>query len=188
MIYLKIFLTFLKIGAISFGGGYGMVSVLEEEVISHGWLEKEEFLNFIAVSESTPGPLAVNMATFIGSSQGGFFGALLATLGVVLPSFLIILLIVALLQNLLKYAGVNAALNGIRPCIAGLITATALTMILSTVFGFEGISSGFDFDIRCVAIFFAMLLITVVFKKIRKKSISPIILILISAVFGILLF
>ena len=85
------------IGALSFGGGYGMVSLVRETVISNGWLTESEFLNFIAVSESTPGPLAVNMATFIGSTQGGILGSFLATLGVVLPSFIIILLIAALL-------------------------------------------------------------------------------------------
>ncbi|MDO4387133.1 MAG: chromate transporter, partial [Clostridia bacterium] len=92
MIYLRLFLTFLMIGAVSFGGGYGMISLIRETVISNGWLTESELINFIAVSESTPGPLAVNMATFIGASQGGILGSLLATLGVVLPSFVIILL------------------------------------------------------------------------------------------------
>lgn len=109
------FLTFLKIGAFTFGGGYGMVSLVRETAISNGWLTESEFLNFIAVSESTPGPLAVNMATFIGSTQGGILGSFLATLGVVLPSFVIILLIAAVLKNLMKYAGVNAFLSGVRP-------------------------------------------------------------------------
>ena len=107
MIYLKLFLNFLMIGALSFGGGYGMVSLVRETVISNGWLTESEFLNFIAVSESTPGPLAVNMATFIGSTQGGILGSFLATLGVVLPSFVIILLIAAVLKNL------NATFNQI---------------------------------------------------------------------------
>lgn len=93
MIYLRLFLTFLMIGAVSFGGGYGMISLIRETVISNGWLTESELINFIAVSESTPGPLAVNMATFIGASQGGILGSMLATLGVVLPSFIIILLI-----------------------------------------------------------------------------------------------
>ena len=92
-ILLDLFLTFLKIGAVSFGGGYAMIPLLTDEVLAHGWLTSSEILNFIAVSESTPGPVAINMATFIGASQGGFLGALLATLGVVLPSFIIILII-----------------------------------------------------------------------------------------------
>lgn len=109
--FLKLFLTFLEIGAVSFGGGYGMISLIREKVLLHGWLSEAEFLSFIAVSESTPGPLAVNMATFIGASQGGVPGALCATLGVVLPSFFIILLIAALIHDLLKYAGVEACHN-----------------------------------------------------------------------------
>ena len=115
MIYVELFWNFLMIGALSFGGGYGMISLVRETVLGHGWLTEGEFLSFIAVSESTPGPLAINMATFIGASQGGFWGALCATLGVVLPSFMIILLIASVLQNLMKYAGVNAVLGGVRP-------------------------------------------------------------------------
>ena len=72
--FLKLFLTFLEIGAVSFGGGYGMISLIREKVLLNGWLSEAEFLSFIAVSESTPGPLAVNMATFIGASQGGVPG------------------------------------------------------------------------------------------------------------------
>ena len=101
--FLKLFLTFLEIGAVSFGGGYGMISLIREKVLLNGWLSEAEFLSFIAVSESTPGPLAVNMATFIGSSQGGIGGALAATVGVVLPSFIVIIIIAALINNLLKF-------------------------------------------------------------------------------------
>ena len=126
--FLKLFLTFLEIGAVSFGGGYGMISLIREKVLLNGWLSEAEFLSFIAVSESTPGPLAVNMATFIGASQGGVPGALCATLGVVLPSFFIILLIAALIHDLLKYAGVEAFLSGVRPYVVALILSTAFTM------------------------------------------------------------
>ena len=118
MIYVELFWNFLMIGALSFGGGYGMISLVRETVLGHGWLTEGEFLSFIAVSESTPGPLAINMATFIGASQGGFWGALCATLGVVLPSFVIILLIASVLQNLMKYAGVNAVLGGVRQLLS----------------------------------------------------------------------
>ena len=102
-IYLLLFLTFLKIGAVSFGGGYGMISLVREEVLQHGWLTEEQFVNMIAVSESTPGPIAINMATFIGSMQAGIWGSVCATLGVVLPSFIIILLIASVINNFLKF-------------------------------------------------------------------------------------
>ena len=99
MIYLKLFFVFLKIGAVSFGGGYGMISLVRESVISNNWLSESEFLSFVAVSESTPGPLAVNMATFVGSSQAGLPGALAATIGVVLPAFIIIMIIAAVIPT-----------------------------------------------------------------------------------------
>ena len=115
MIYLELFFSFLQVGAFSFGGGYGMIAMIRELVTARGWIAEEELLNMIAVAESTPGPIAVNMATFVGASEGGVPGALLATLGVVLPSFFVILLIAALIRNLLKYAGVKAFLGGFHP-------------------------------------------------------------------------
>ena len=91
MIYFDLFFTFLKIGLFTIGGGYAMLPMIREEVSSHGWLSQSELIDFIAVSESTPGPFAVNIATFVGTRTGGIFGGLCATLGVVLPSFVIIL-------------------------------------------------------------------------------------------------
>lgn len=188
MIYLRLFLTFLEIGAVSFGGGYGMISLIREKVLGYGWLTEEEFLSFIAVSESTPGPLAVNMATFIGSSQGGFPGALCATLGVVLPSFCIILLIAALMRNLLKYAGVNAALGGIRPAVVGLILGTALTMALGTLFGFSAVRDSVVPDWRGLAILGILLVLHALCRRFRHRPPSPILMILLSAGLGILLY
>ena len=192
MIYLKLFLTFLKIGAVSFGGGYGMISLVREKVITNGWLTEEEFLNMIAVSESTPGPIAVNMATFVGSTQGGILGSALATLGVVLPAFIIMLLIASLIRNLLKYKGVQATLGGIRPAVVGLIIATASTMILGSVLGLSSIESGFTLAIpeliKNVVIFAAVVGVAAVYKKLKKKKISPILLIVISGVLGLALF
>ena len=102
MIYLELFLGFLKVGLFSFGGAYGAIPLIRDVVISYGWLDDEMLAYMIAVSESTPGPIMVNLATYAGSSQAGFPGALIATLTVVLPSFLIILLIMALLETALK--------------------------------------------------------------------------------------
>jgi chromate transporter len=189
MIYLELFLTFLQIGAVSFGGGYGMISMIREQTISRGWLTEEELLNMIAVAESTPGPIAVNMATFVGSTQGGILGSLLATLGVVLPSFIIILIIAAFIRNLLKFAGVKAFLSGIRPVVVGLILSTAATMLLSALTGIKAIaSSTFEFDFAGAIIFAILLSIALVFKKIKKKKPSPIMMILISAGLGMILY
>lgn len=192
MIFLKLFLTFFEIGAVSFGGGYGMISLVREKVLTHGWMTEEEFLNMIAVSESTPGPIAVNMATFVGSSQGGVLGSALATLGVVLPAFIIMLIIASLIRNLLKYKGVQAALGGIRPAVVGLIIATASTMILSSVLGVKTLSGGFTLAIpeliKNIVIFAAVVALATVYKKLKKKKISPILLIVFSGVMGLALF
>ena len=93
MIFLKLFLTFFKIGLFTFGGGYAMLPLMQQEVLANEWLSESEIINFIAVSESTPGPFAINMATYIGSETGGILGSVCATLGVVLPSFIVILLV-----------------------------------------------------------------------------------------------
>ena len=188
MIYLKLFLTFFEIGLFTFGGGYAMISLIREKVLEFGWLSEEELLNMIAVSESTPGPIAVNMATFVGSTQGGILGSLVATLGVVLPSFIIILLISAFIRNFLKYKGVQAFLGGVRPCVVALILATAITMLLSTVFGFTRLSGGFDIDLRGLAILVVLVATALIFKKIKKKKPSPIMMIIISAGLGMLVY
>lgn len=188
MIYLKLFLTFLKIGAVSFGGGYGMIPLMREEVLGNGWLTEDTFINFIAVSESTPGPIAVNMATFIGSSQGGILGAFLATLGVVLPAFIIILLVSAVFKKLLKFAGVQATLGGIRPAVVGLIMATAVTMFISTIFNITTIGDKFVFDYKGLIIFAIIAVLYFVLLKVKNKKLSPILIILISAGLGLIMY
>lgn len=215
MIYLQLFFSFLMIGTVSFGGGYGMISLIRETVLSYGWLSEEEFLNFIAVSESTPGPLAVNMATFIGSSQGGILGSFFATIGVVMPSFFIILLIAALLKNFMKYAGVQAFLSGIRPCVVAMILSTAVTMGLGTLFSVRSVddigsllnlelsseaaasyssatgslSSGAVVpDYKGIFIFVFLIVLHVLWKHFRKKTISPILMLLLSAGLGVVIY
>lgn len=183
-----LFLTFLEIGTVSFGGGYGMISLIREKVLQYGWLSESDFLNFIAVSESTPGPLAVNMATFIGSSQAGLAGAAAATFGVVLPSFVIILMIAALIRSFLKYSGVQAFLSGVRPCVVAMILATALTMAGSTLLGFSSLSEKISPDVRGIGLFACLLLLHGLSVKIWKKKPSPILMILISAGLGILIY
>lgn len=190
MILLDLFLTFLLIGAVSFGGGYGMISLVREQVLAHGWLTESEFLDMIAVSESTPGPLAVNMATFIGSSQAGFPGALVATLGVVLPAFLIILLIAAVLKNLLRYRGVEAFLSGVRPTVVGLILGTAVVLGLATLFSLGSLrdTSGVTHDAGAFLILFCLLALDAASRTWRGRAIAPILLILLSAVLGMLVY
>lgn len=188
MIYLKLFITFLEIGAVSFGGGYGMISLIREKVMLNAWLTEEELLNVIAVAESTPGPIAVNMATFVGANQGGILGSLCATLGVVLPSFIIILIIAALIKNLMKYKGVSAFLSGVRPCVAGLIIATAITMLLSKLLNFTGLNSSVQIDFYGVIIFLSLIIFGLIYKKMKKSKPSPILMIIISAFLGAILY
>ncbi len=185
MILLELFFTFFKIGALTFGGGYAMIPFVREQVLAHGWLTEEELLNMIAVSESTPGPIAVNMATFVGSNEAGVLGSAAATLGVVLPSFIIILIISALLKNFLKYNGVKAFLSGVRPCVVSLILGTATTLFLSVLVGIGENDFDLNIDVKGIIIFAIIVVIAFILKKITKKKPSPILLIAISAFLGI---
>ncbi len=188
MIYLKLFLTFLEIGVISFGGGYGMIALVKEIALENKWLTETEFVNFIAISESTPGPLAVNMATFIGSKQGGLLGSFASTLGVILPSFIIILIIVAFINNLLKYKCVNSILKSIQPAVIALIIGTSITMFLSIIIGYTNYNSIGKIDFKGLLIFTLIALISFIYQKWRKKKISPIGLIIVSAILGIVFY
>ncbi len=185
MILLDLFLTFLKIGTVSFGGGYGMMALIREEILLHGWMTEDEFLNMIAVAESTPGPIAVNMATFVGSCEAGLLGAFLATFGVVLPSFLIILLISIILKNILRYRMVEAALSGVRPTVIGLIMATGIMVFLSTCFDLTTIKDTVTVDIPSLIILLLLIVAAEISKHFFKKRISPMLMILFAASLGL---
>lgn len=187
-IYLQLFLTFFEIGAVSFGGGYGMIPMIRQKCLSHGWFSEEGIVNFIAVAESTPGPIAVNMATYIGSSQAGFLGALVSVLGVILPSFIIILLICMILKNFLNLIGVKWAMNGIKAVIIGLILSASITIFLSLIFGLSSVKDNFSFDYKALIVLAIIALVSFVYTKIRKTKPSPILLIIISAPLGILFY
>lgn len=189
MIFLELFITFFQIGLFTFGGGYAMISLVREQTLAHGWLTEAELLNMIAVSESTPGPIAVNMATFVGSTQAGFLGSACATLGVVLPSFIIILLISAVIKNFLKVEAVQGALRGVRPCVVALILGTAITLAMSTLLGFKSVGQGsITPDYMGIIIFAVVAGASWLIKKLSGKKPSPIILILISAALGMILY
>ena len=188
MILLELFLTFFEIGALTFGGGYAMIPFVREQVLVHGWLTEEELLNMIAVAESPPGPIAVNMATFVGSEQAGILGSAAATLGVVLPSFIIILVISALLKNFLKYKGVGAFLSGVRPCVVSLILGTAITLFLSVLLGIGADDFELNVDFIGIVIFALVVGISLIYKKKKGKKPSPILMIAISACLGMILY
>ncbi len=188
MIYLELFLAFLKIGALSFGGGMAMISLIHESVVGSGWLTEAELINMIAVAESTPGPIAVNIATFVGSSQGGFLGALAATLGIILPSFVIIIIIAAFIKNFLKYGAVRAVMSGIRPAVVALLLGVTVTMFLNIMLGFSKIGDTVTPDYKGFIILGIIFLSAFLWKRLLKKNPSPIIMIFISAGLGILFY
>jgi chromate transporter len=129
MIYIDLLIGFLEVGFFSFGGGYAAIPLIRDVVTAHGWLDDELLAYMIAVSESTPGPIMVNMATYVGSAKAGIPGAFIATTAVVLPAFTVIVLIMKLAAGLIKNSHVQAVLGGLKPCIIGIIMATGLNML-----------------------------------------------------------
>jgi chromate transporter len=184
MIYLQLFIEFFLIGLFTFGGGYAMIPLVRETVLENGWLTEAQFYDFIGVCESTPGPIAVNMATFVGSDQAGVFGSICATLGVVLPSFIIILIIAMISGKFLKNKYVQRALKGIKAVVLGLIISTGIIFVIKT-FGFVSLNE-FNFNLISTIILVLLFIIYYGYSFIRKKKINAILLIGISAVLGII--
>lgn len=181
MIYLKLFLEFSKIGLFAFGGAYGSISLIQDVVVGNDWVDEAMLANLIALSESTPGPIMVNMATYIGSCQAGLPGAMLATLGVVLPSFVILLAIATLLRGWVAKRPVQAVLKGIKPCLMGVILSTGLHMTLRVLAG-EPVAYRLD---RTTALIFVILIaVTVMYRRWKRQELSPIALIMVAAVCG----
>ncbi len=180
MIYLELLWTFFKIGAFTFGGGYAMLPLMQEQVLLKNWATNEEIINFIAVSESTPGPFAINMATYVGMETGGLFGAFCATLGVVLPSFIIILTVAQFYEKFKTSTVVSGCMSGLKPAVVGLI-ASAVISIGATVFFENGVS----FDVFTGIPFYAALAIFALMAVLAFKKVHPIIIICLSAALGI---
>lgn len=184
MTCLELFLTFLKIGAFTFGGGYGMIPLVQQEVLAHGWMDEEALYRFIGICESTPGPIAVNMATFVGASQAGLAGSACATIGVVLPALIVMLVIAAVLKGFRQNRYVRAAMAGIRPVVAGMIAATGLWAWVKCVLANPG-ASKIEIDWRQALIAALVCAAAFAWMKLLKRRFSPILLILFSAVCGI---
>lgn len=162
-------ITFFKIGAFTFGGGYAMIPLIEEEVVKNkGWIEKEEFMDILVVAQSLPGALAVNSSVFIGYRIGGFIGAIMALLAVVLPSFFIILIIAAFFMKFRDNYYVNAVFKGITAAVPMLVLAGAISL-----------SKGIDKSVQNIVIIIIALIALVFF------DINPIIVIVTSAIYGI---
>ena len=183
MIYLQLFLEFFKIGLFCFGGAFGMIPLIEETVVKHGWLTESEFFNLIGVCESTPEPIAVNTATYVGSVMGGPLGSIAATLGVVLPSFLIILLIASVLKNLTDNKYFKGFMRGVKPVVVALILSTGSMLLLKTI-GYAGLQK---FRVDVVSVVLLVLLVGIYFgiTRLWKKKLSAVKIILLSAGLGV---
>ena len=182
MIYLQLFLSFLQVGAFSFGGAYGAIPLIRDVVSGRGWMDDAALTHMIAVSESTPGPIMVNMATYVGSSQAGFLGAAVATLAVVLPSFVIILLVMMVLRKLMEHPAFQAVLGGVKPCVIGIILATGIQLVIGNVVAASAL------DAKALVVTALLALTLIVSRKATQKGIQPIALIGLSAVLGMLVY
>jgi len=190
MSFLELFLTFFMIGAFTFGGGYAMLPMIQEQVSLH-WgdlISAESLINFVAVSESTPGPFAINMSTYVGSVVGGneggwllsVFGSFCATMGLVLPSFIVILIVAKCYDKFRESRVVKGVMTGLKPAVVGLIGGAILSVMVTVFFPAGWTLSVFtDVQFYVSAVIFAVMLV-LAFKKVH-----PIILICLSAVLGI---
>lgn len=184
IILFELLLTFFKIGLFTFGGGYAMIPLIIEEVIAKDWMTAEQLLDFIAIAESTPGPFAINIATFVGFTQSGVLGSIFATLGVILPSFIIILIIVKAFNRFATNKYVIGFLKGVKPVVVGVIFAVAITFILKSVFGISILDLGeIDFRWSTIIIFTVVFIMTKIFKKIH-----PIYIVLVSGALGLIIY
>lgn len=180
MIYLKLFWMFFKIGAFTFGGGYAMLPLIQDAVKKNELMSSAELINFVAVSESTPGPLAVNLATYVGVETAGLFGALAATLGIVTPSFVIILILAKSYEKFKNSHIVIGLMTGLKAAVLGLILSAVVSVGQAVFFenGFA-IESIDALKLIIAAGIFAIMLVLVKLKK------HPILIICLSAILGI---
>lgn len=136
MIYLQLFLSFLQIGALSFGGGYASMPLIEAQIVtSHGWLTMTEFSDLVTIAEMTPGPIAVNSATFVGTKIGGVLGALVATAGCILPACFLVTLIARLYLKYRNLAVLQSVLGSLRPAVVAMIASAGILILISAFWG-----------------------------------------------------
>lgn len=189
MIFFELFYTFFLIGLFTFGGGYAMIPMIEEQVVSKGWVSESALTDFIAVSESTPGPFALNISTFVGNSVGGVFGAICATVGVILPSLIIIIIIAMIMKKFMKNKYVQGALGGVRPIVLALILSTTIVLAIKVLFFRNSSLQGeFEFDLRSFALLLILSGFMVIYRKTHKKSLGSLKLLGLSALLGIIIF
>lgn len=183
-LYLDLFLSFVQIGMFSFGGGYAAMPLIQQQIVEgHGWLTMEAFTDLITISEMTPGPIAINSATFVGLQVAGLPGALVATLGLVVPSCIIVSLLAWLYKRYRNLNIMQGILGGIRPAVVAMIASAGISIFLTAVWpnGFDaGVLQGIDIA--------AFILFAVSLFVLRKWKPSPILIIVGTAATGVLLY
>lgn len=184
MIYLTLFLEFFKVGLFALGGGLAALPFLQDLIVKYGWMTAEELLNMIAISESTPGAIGINTATFIGFNTAGIPGGIIATAGLAAPSLIIIIIIAHYFQKFNQHPLVESAFSGIRPAVAGLIASAAYELARGGIFKINNLQLNNNlanfFDYK------SLLLLLIIFIAIRKTKKHPIIYITAAALIGIL--
>lgn len=184
MIYLKLFWAFFQIGLFSIGGGYAAMPLIQNQIVNtYNWLTITEFADVVTISQMTPGPISINAATFVGTRIAGVFGAVIATLGCVFPSFIIVLLLAALYKKYKNLEVVQGVLGGLRPAVVGLIASAGITIIILALWGGKVIS----FDVSNIDII-AVVLITICVITIKKLKVNPTYIILGAGVVGGLIY
>lgn len=184
MMYLKIFISFFQIGLFSIGGGYAALPLIKEQIVDiNGWLTITEFTDLVTIAEMTPGPIAINAATFVGNQIAGISGSIVATLGCVLPSFIIVLLLAGVYFRYKKLRIVGGILDGIRPVVIALIGSAGMSIISLAFWGEKGISTNIaDINIIAVILFVAGLFV------LRKWKPNPILIMLGSGFIGMIVY
>ncbi|MDK2798741.1 MAG: chromate transporter [Clostridiales bacterium] len=196
MIFLKLSWTFFKIGLFSFGGGYAMIPLIQQAIQENGWIEAKEFADIVAVSQMTPGPIAINAATYIGVKTAGVWGSAFATLGVSLPSFILVVLISKFLIKFKENYIIESVLKGIRPVTIGLVSSAVIFFAEMSIFKHElpfekikymlmgkgiPIFSKIEIEPSALLIFFIILI------AVKKFKMNPIFAVICSALLGIVL-
>ena len=182
MLYLQLFYTFFKIGLFGFGGGYAMLSMIQGEVVTrYGWLTSQEFTDIVAISQMTPGPIGINSATYVGfTATGSVWGSIIATLAVVLPSFILMLAISKFFLKYQKHPVVEAVFSGLRPAVVGLLASAALVLLNADNFSSPK-DDMYSFIISC-------LIFLIAFIGTRKYKINPILMIVVCGIAGLILY
>lgn len=182
MLYLQLFYTFFKIGLFGFGGGYTMLSMIQGEVVTrYGWLTSQEFTDIVAISQMTPGPIGINSATYVGfTATGSVWGSIIATLAVVLPSFILMLAISKFFLKYQKHPVVEAVFSGLRPAVVGLLASAALVLMNAENFSSPK-EDMYSFIISC-------LIFLIAFIGTRKYKINPILMIVVCGIAGLILY